>query len=171
MTTVNEMLRAALTTDSRKKKCAYQSELEAMGYEICKDGRWMITNKKNGRYIYKYYDTDTIYCNSDIIWFTKYTYRKPKRTIETIDLQGLLDRRPYIPSYNAYWYSEMHTEKFAKMENALSDRKYHKKQLEQAKETYKKALEEAKRKYEHDTNYNSRRVIDAENAIKNLLNK
>lgn len=170
MTTVNEMLRAALTTDSRKKKCAYQSELEAMGYEICKDGRWMITNKKNGRYIYKYYDTDSIHCNRGSIWFTKYT-RKQKKTIETIDLQGLLDRRPYIPRYSTYWYPEMHTDKFMEMKNAIRDRKYYKKQLEQAKEAYEKALEAAKRKYEYDTNYSSGRVIDAENTIKNLLNK
>ena len=40
--TVNEMLREAITTESRKRKCRWQTELEALGLEISKNRAWFM---------------------------------------------------------------------------------------------------------------------------------
>ena len=47
--TVNEMIIEAITTDSRKRKCRWQTELEALGFKISKDRAWCMTEKYNSR--------------------------------------------------------------------------------------------------------------------------
>ena len=49
MADLNTMLREAITTESRKRKCRWQTELEALGYVIFKDGSWRIRNPKTNR--------------------------------------------------------------------------------------------------------------------------
>ena len=65
--TVNEMLYEAITTESRKRKCRWQTELEALGFEIIKSGAWFIRYTKTNRFIeLSYNDNYNLYLRWNI---------------------------------------------------------------------------------------------------------
>ena len=101
--TVNEMLREAITTESRKRKCRWQTELEALGFEISKDGAWFIRYEKTNRFIELPYDEDCLrtsngYIRFGYIWKRGGYVNKP---LSCIDLEGLLTKRP-VKSYRGW---------------------------------------------------------------------
>ena len=116
--TINEMLREAITTESRKRKCRYQTELEALGFEISKDRAWFIRYKKTNRFIEVPYDEDCIRTNNGYIRFGYMGYRRKNKPLSNIDLEGLLMKRHSKDRYFG-WTDVMY------MKDALRDRKYH----------------------------------------------
>ena len=67
--TVNEMIIEAITTDSRKRKCRWQTELEALGFKISKDRAWFIRYTKTDRYIELPYYENCLRTNNGYIRF------------------------------------------------------------------------------------------------------
>ena len=176
--TVNEMLREAITTDSRKRKCRWQTELEALGFEISKDRAWFIRNTKTGRFIELPYDeycvrTNNGYVKFGRVWSKKHAYvNKP---LSSIDLEGLLTKRPVKNS--CYEWTDVE-----RMKNALQNKKYHKRILDNAMneyqnkidiltKEYQKKLEDAKRSYDWNMKYHTDSLASANKTISELLNK
>lgn len=176
--TVNEMLYEAITTESRKRKCRWQTELEALGFEISKDRAWFIRYTKTGRFIELPYDEHCIRTNNGYIkfgriWSRKYTYvNKP---LESIDLEGLLTKRPVNNTYSE-WTDVM------RMQEALRNKKYHSRILDNAMSEYQntintltreyqRKLDEAKHSYNWNMDYHTKSLARANKTISELLHK
>lgn len=176
--TVNEMLREAITTESRKRKCRWQTELEALGFEISKDRAWFIRYTKTDRFIELPYNERYIRTNNGFIkfgrmWSRKYEYvNKP---LESIDLEGLLTKRP--AKRGCYEWTDV-----MRMKDALRNKKYHTRILDNAMgeyqhkvdaltKEYQKKLEEAKRSYDWDMKYHTDSLASANKIISELLHK
>ena len=176
--TVNDMLREAITTESRKRKARWQTELEALGFEIIKNGGWLIRNTKTGRFIELPYDDDRIRTNHGwikfgYVWNRKHLYvNKP---LSSIDLEGLLTKRP-AKSDCYKWTDVMH------MKDALRNKKYHSRILDNAMseyqykvdaltKEYQKKLEEAKHSYDWSMKYHTDSLASANETISKLLHK
>ena len=175
---VNTMLREAITTESRKRKCRWQTELEALGFEISKDKAWFIRNTKTGRFIELPYDeycirTNNGYIKFGRIWSRKYTYvNKP---LESIDLEGLLMKRPV--KNGCYEWTDVMC-----MKDALRNRKYHSNILDNAMneyqnkvdaltKEYQRKLAEAKHSYDWNMDYHTKSLASANKRINELLHK
>lgn len=176
--TVNEMIVEAITTDSRKRKCRWQTELEALGFKISKDRAWFIRYTKTDRFIELPYDENCLRTNNGYIrfgrvWSKKYAYvNKP---LSSIDLEGLLTKRPTKNSY--YEWTDVE-----RMKNALHNKKYHKRILDNAMneyqnkidaltKEYQRKLEEAKRSYDWNMKYHTDSLTSANETISELLHK
>lgn len=176
--TVNEMLREAITTDSRKRKCRWQTELEALGFKISKNGAWFIRNTKTDRFIELPYNEYYIRTNNGYVkfggmWSKKHAYvNKP---LSSIDLEGLLTKRP-IKNGGYNWTDVM------LMKDALRNKKYHKRILDNAMneyqnkidaltKEYQRKLEEAKRSYDWNMKYHTDSLTSANETISKLLHK
>ena len=176
--TVNEMLYEAITTDSRKRKCRWQTELEALGFKISKDRAWFIRYTKTDRFIELPYDEYCIRTNNGYIkfgrvWSKKHAYvNKP---LSSIDLEGLLTKRPAKKGY--YDWTDVMI-----MKDALRDRKYHSNILNNAMneyqhkvdaltKEYQRKLEEAKNSYDWNMKYHTDSLASANKTISDLLHK
>ena len=175
--TVNEMIIEAITTDSRKRKCRWQTELEALGFKISKDKAWFIRYTKTDRFIeLPYYEnclrTNNGYIKFGHIWKRGGYINKP---LSNINLEGLLTKRPVKNSYCEWTDVEC-------MKNALHNKKYHKRILDNAMseyqnkidsltKEYQRKLEEAKRSYDWNMKYHTDSFISANETISKLLHK
>ena len=176
--TVNEMLREAITTESRKRKCRWQTELEALGFKISKDKAWFIRYTKTDRFIELPYDEHYINTNNGYIkfgwvWNKKHVYvNKP---LSKIDLEGLLTKRPAKSGY--YECTDV-----MRMKDALRNKKYHSRILDNAMseyqrkvdaltKEYQRKLEEAKHSYDWNMKYHTNSLASANETISKLLNK
>ena len=173
--TVNEMLREAITTESRKRKCRWQTELEALGFEISKDRAWFIRNTKTGRFIELPYNDRNIRTNHGWIKFGYMGWNKKDKPLSSIDLEGLLTKRPIKNGYYE-WTDVM------RMKDALHNKKYHSHILDNAMneyqrkvdnltKEYQKKLEEAKHSYDWDMDYHTKSLARANETISKLLHK
>lgn len=177
--TVNEMIIEAITTDSRKRKARYQTELENLGYKVVKDGSWYIRNPKTGRFIEKEYSDDGIrssrgYIRFGYVW-SKYKHEYVKKPISVINFVGLLDE----PEKQNNYFDENNTDR---LKSALRDKKYHKKNLDSAlseyqtkidniTKEYKRMLKDAENSYKWSVEYNTKNLARAEKTIAELLRK
>ena len=176
--TVNEMLYEAITTESRKRKCRWQTELETLGFEISKDRAWFIRYTKTGRFIELPYDEHYIRTNNGYIkfghmWSRKHEYvNKP---LSSIDLEGLLTKRSAKSGYYE-WTDVM------RMKDALRNKKYHSRILDNAMseyqhkidaltKVYQRKLEEAKHSYDWNMDYHTKSLASANETISKLLHK
>lgn len=181
MADLNTMLREAITTDSRKRKCRWQTELEALGYVIIKDRSWEIKNPKTNRFIDLGYNETYIRTNNrgvkfGSVWSNK-ARRYVKKPIECIDFVGLLNKNKIQPvNYNEGWTN------VSSLRNALYDRKYHKKNLDSAlseyqtkidniTKEYQRKLKEAENSYKWSVEYHTKSLSSAEKRISELLRK
>lgn len=178
--TVNEMIVEAITTDSRKRKCRWQTELEALGYVVRKDKAWIIRNPKTDRFIELGYNKHYIYTNNGGMRFGSIWSRKNgyvKKPISVIDFENLLNT-PISDKF--MWHdNRSHTEI---MSNLLHDRKYHKRNLNNAMAEYqqkienitaeyKRMLDNAKHSYDWNIDYHSKALDRANKEIDKLLHK
>ena len=180
--TVNEMIIEAITTDSRKRKARNQFELEKLGYVIRKDRAWIIRNPKTDRFIELGYNENYIHTNSirggikfGRIWSRKNRYvNKP---ISVIDFENLLNTP--LSSSDVWHDGRSNT---VKMRTALHNRKYHKKNLDNAMNEYqhkienitaeyKRMLDNAKSSYDWSINYHSNALDRANKEIDKLLKR
>ena len=185
--TVNEMLREAITTESRKRKCRWQTELEALGFEIYKDGAWMVRYEKTNRYIKLSYGDDILRTSNGNIRFghiwVSGNYKKgnyghyANKPLSVINLEGLLTKRP-VRQTNSW--DEWTNVDF--MQDALYDRKNHAKNLKnlmseyQTKidnitKEYQKKIADAKRSYDWNLEYHTKGLAKANERIEKLLHK
>ena len=177
--TVNEMLREAITTESRKRKCRWQTELEALGFKISKDRAWFIRYTKTDRFIELPYDENCIRTNNGYIRFGRVWSRKhayANKPLSSIDLEGLLTKRPVKNNCYNDWTDVM------RMKNALHNKKYHTRILDNAMneyqhkidaltKEYQRKLEEAKHSYDWNMRYHTDSLANANETISKLLNK
>ena len=175
--TVNEMLYEAITTESRKRKCRWQTELEALGFKISKDGAWFIRYTKTDRFIELPYNENCLRTNNGYIRFGRVWKRGGyvNKPLSSIDLEGILTKRPVKNSY--YGWTDVEC-----MKNALHNKKYHKRILDNAMseyqnkidaltKEYQRKLEEAKRSYDWDMKYHTNSLTNANETIAKLLHK
>ena len=181
MVSLNEMLLQAITTDSRKRKARYQTELEALGYKIVKDGSWFIRNTKTGRFIELAYNDDYLRTSNRNIKFGHvYSYKKHKyinKPLSVIDLAGLLNKKETTNvNYCDTWTNVQ------KLSRALNDRNYYTNKLsnsmnefqtkiDEITREYQKKLEDAKRSYEWSVEYYTDSLNNANKNINKLLHK
>ncbi len=178
--TVNEMIIEAITTDSRKRKARFQTELEALGYKIIKDRAWIIRNPKTNRYIELAYGEHFVHTNDGGIRFGSIWSRKNgyvNKPISVIDFENFLNT-PL--SNNSVWHDDRsHAEM---MRTLLHDRKYHKKNLDNAMTEYqqkienitaeyKRMLDNAKHSYDWNIDYHTKALDRANKEIDKLLHK
>lgn len=179
--TVNEMLREAITTDSRKRKCRWQKELEALGYIIIKDRSWEIKNPRTNRFIELGYNETYIRTNNNGVRFGRVWSNKVHRyvikPIECIDFVGLLNKNTIQPvNINDSWTNVDY------LRSALYDRKHHTKELSCAMEVYRnkidsltkeyqRKIEDAKRSYEWTMEYHTNGLKRSNENIKKILHK
>ena len=124
--TVNEMIIEAITTDSRKRKCRWQTELEALGFKISKDRAWFIRYTKTDRFIELPYYENCLRTNNGYIKFGRVWKRGGyvNKPLSSINLEGLLTKRN-SKSYSVFGdWTDVDL-----MRNALYDRKRHTKIL------------------------------------------
>ena len=176
--TVNEMLYEAITTESRKRKCRWQTELEALGFEVSKNGAWFIRNTKTGRFIELPYDEHYIRTNNGYIKFGRIWSRKHEyvnKPLSSIDLEGLLIKRP-VKNGCYEWTDVM------RLKDALRNKKYHSRILDNAMseyqhkidaltKEYQRKLEQAKHSYDWDMKYHTDSLASANKIISELLYK
>lgn len=179
--TVNDMLREAITTESRKRKCRWQTELESLGYVIIKDGSWQIKNPITKRYIELYYNETCIRTNKQgvrfgRVWSNK-VHKYVNKPIECIDFVGLLNKNEIEPTnYFDNWTN------VDRLRDSLYSRKHHSDNLKCAMSVYQnkidaltkkyqKDIEEAKRSYEWNVEYHTKGLASANKIISELLNK
>ena len=178
--TVNEMIIEAITTDSRKRKARHQTELENLGYKVVKDGGWYIRNPKTGRFIEKEYSDDGIrssrgYIRFGYVW-SRSKHEYVKKPISVINFAGLLDEPE---KQNNFFDDENST---ARLKSALHDRKYHKKNLDNAMaeyqtkidnitKEYKRMLKNAEDSYKWNLEYHTKNLARSEKTIAELLHK
>ena len=176
--TVNEMIIEAITTDSRKRKARYQTELEALGYKVYKDRAWIIRNPKTGRFIDLGYNEQYVRTNNGCIKFGSMWSRKKGRyvikPIDKINFVGLLNKKEVERNY-----FENDTT-VSSLKRALHDRKYHKKNLDNAMaeyqtkidaitQEYKRMLKDAENSYKWSVEYHTNALKRSENEITKLL--
>ena len=178
--TVNEMIIEAITTDSRKRKARHQTELENIGYKVVKDGGWYIRNPKTNRFIEKAYSDDGIrssrgYIRFGYVW-SRSKHKYVKKPISVINFAGLLDEPE---KQNNFFDDENST---ARLKSALDNRKYHKKNLDNAMaeyqtkidnitKEYKRMLKNAEDSYKWNLEYHTKELKRANKNIENILNK
>lgn len=183
--TVNEMLYEAITTDSRKRKCRWQTELEALGFKIIKDGAWYIRYEKTNRFIELPYNEDSLRTSNGYIRFgrvwKKGNYKKGNyghyvdKPLSCINLEGLLTKRP-VKAYESNWTNVDH------MQDALYDRKRHtrnlktlmadyQKKIDNLTKEYQNAIEQAKKHYDWELDYHTKGLASANETISKLLHK
>ena len=183
--TVNDMLREAITTDSRKRKCRWQTELEALGFTIHKDGAWYIRYDKTNRFIELTYNDDGLRTSNGYIRFGRIwksgNYKKGNyghyvdKPLSCIDLEGLLTKRP-VKSYSNRWTN------VDIMRGALSDKKLHERNLgklmneyqtkiDNLTKEYQRKIEEAKHSYDWNLDYHTKGLASANETILKLLHK
>ena len=178
--TVNEMLREAITTDSRKRKCRWQVELEALGFTIIKDRSWYIRYDKTGRFIDLSYNDDYLrttngYIRFGRVWKSGKNCGYINKPLSCIDLEGLLTKRPVKP-YENDWTNIM------RMNNALRDRKNcthnlnglmneYQTKIDNITKEYQRQINEAKRSYDWYLDYYTKGLTNANETISKLLNK
>lgn len=180
MADLNTMLREAITTESRKRKCRWQTELEALGYVIFKDGSWRIRNPKTNRFIELSYNDTCIRTNNRGIRFGRIWSRKKGyvvKPIECIDFVGLLNKNIIENvDYFAGWTT------VNQLRNALHDRKHHSDNLKCAMavyqnkidvltKEYQKKIEEAKKSYEWNVDYHTKGLARANENIAKIMRK
>ena len=165
----------ALSLLISKRKCRWQTELEALGFEISKDRAWFIRNPKTGRFIELPYDDRNIRTNHGWIKFGYMGWNKKDKPLSSIDLEGLLTKRP--AKNGCYEWTDV-----MRMKDALRNKKYHSRILDNAMgeyqhkvdaltKEYQKKLEEAKRSYDWDMKYHTDSLASANKIISELLNK
>ena len=178
--TVNEMIIEAITTDSRKRKARNQFELEKLGYVVFKDRAWIIRNPKTNRYIELGYNEHCVHTNNGGIRFGSIWSRKNgyvEKPISVIDFKKFLNT-PLNENY--YWHDNRTN--VAKLRQSLHDRKYHKKNLDNAMAEYQKKIENitaeyrrmldnAKHNYDWNVDYHSKALDRANKEIDKLLHK
>ena len=183
--TVNEMLYEAITTESRKRKCRWQTELEALGFTIHKDGAWYIRYEKTNKFIELAYNDDGLRTSNGYIRFgrvwkngnhKKGTYgHYVNKPLSCIDLEGLLTKRPVKPYENGWTDVD-------RMRDALYDRKRHKvnldslmseyqRKIDSLTEAYHNAIEQAKKSYDWNLDYHTKGLTSANETISKLLHK
>ena len=134
--TTNEMIYEALTTDSRKRKARWQTELEALGYKIIKDGSWYISNPQTRKWIDLPYDeASTLRTSNGGIRFG-YVYSRSYKTrkykpLTFINFVGILNSTRSNESESSWTNVDT-------MRTNLSDRNYHQTKLNNAMNEYKK---------------------------------
>ena len=179
--TVNEMIIEAITTDSRKRKCRWQNELESLGYIIVKDRSWFIRNPITGRFIDLDYNGTYIRTNNRSIrfchvWSNK-VHKYVTKPIECIDFVGLLNKNKIqsVDYFNGWTNVDY-------LRNALDDRKRHEKELNCAMKVYQnkidiltkeyqRKIEDAKQSYEWSVKYHTKGLKNANKNIEKLLHK
>ena len=177
----NTMLREAITTDSRKRKARWQTELEALGYTIYKDKAWIIVNPKTNRRIRLNYDSDYLYATKVNIRFGRvWSYKKGcyvTKPLEKINLERLLNKNKVS---DCYWTDSWTS--VDRMTRALHDRKYHQTYVDNAWNTfqseldaitkeYNKKIASAKRSYEWNIKYHTEELKCANDTINQLLKR
>ena len=179
--TVNEMLREAITTESRKRKCRWQTELEALGYTIYKDGGWKIRNPKTNRYISLAYNENIIYTSKKnvrfgYVWSNK-LHKYVTKPIECINFVGLLGKNEI---QNINYFDNLTN--VQRLRSELNDRKNHSKNLKCAMavyqnkidaltKEYQNKIEEAKRSYEWNLDYHTKGLERANKNIEKIMHK
>lgn len=179
--TVNEMIIEAITTDSRKRKCRHQAELEALGYKIIKDGSWCIKNPKTGRFIDLPYN-EKVYINATngyikfgYVWSSK-THKYVYKPISVINFEKFLNT-PI--KRNDWWNNKTNIEK---LRENLNNRKRYSKQLDSILPEYQKKVDDitaeyqrmlknAKDTYDWYLNYYTKGLDSANKTINELLHK
>ena len=173
------MIIEAITTDSRKRKCRWQTELEALGFKISKDKAWFIRYTKTDRFIeLPYYEnclrTNNGYIKFGHIWKRGGYVNKP---LSSINLEGLLTKRNAKGwSYHEDWTN------VDRMQNALRNKKYHTRILDNAMseyqnkidaltKEYQRKLEQAKNSYDWNMKYHTDSLASANKTISDLLHK
>lgn len=180
MLSLNEMLLQAITTDSRKRKARFQTELEELGYKIVKDGSWFIRNTKTGRYIELAYNGDCLRTSNCYIRFGHvYSFRQHKyvnKPLSVIDLAGLLNKNK-IENVNYDTWTNVQ-----KLSSALYDRKYHTEKLNNAMnefqtkidaitKEYQEKLKNAKDTYEWSVKHHTDGLNNTNERINKILHK
>lgn len=176
--TVNEMIIEAITTDSRKRKCRHQVELETLGYKIIKDGSWYIKNPKTDRFIDLPYNESAIrttngYIKFGYMWSSK-TRKYVNKPISVINFEKFLNTPINKDNYNRT--------NVEKLRQSLHDRKYHKRILDNAMAEYqqkienitakyKRMLDNAKHSYDWNIDYHTTALDKANKEIDKLLHK
>ena len=178
--TVNEMIIEAITTDSRKRKCRHQAELEALGYKIIKDGSWYIKNPKTDRFIDLPYDEDCIrttngYIRFGYMWSSK-TRKYVNKPISVINFEKFLNTP--IKRDN-WWNNKTNVEKLRdslynrkrcskELNNALSE---YQKKIDSITAEYQRMLKNAKDTYDWNLDYYTKGLDKANKEIDELLHK
>lgn len=179
--TVNEMIIEAITTDSRKRKCRHQTELEALGYKIIKNRSWYIKNPKTNRFIDLSYNESAIrttngYIKFGYVWSSK-THKYVNKPISVIDFEKFLNTP--IKYDNDNWDNRTNVEK---LRESLYNRKRYSKELNNALSEYQKKidgitaeyqrmLKSAKDSYDWNLNYYTKSLDSANKTINELLHK
>lgn len=178
--TTNEMIYEALTTDSRKRKARWQTELEALGYKIIKDGSWYISNPKTRKWIDLPYDeASTLRTSNGGIRFG-YVYSRSYKTrkykpLTIINFEGILNSTRNN-EYENDW-TNVDT-----MRTNLSDRNYHQTKLNNAMneyqntidnltKEYQKKLAEAKHRYDWSMEHHTKELKNCNDIINKLLKR
>lgn len=181
--TVNEMIIEAITTDSRKRKARYQTELEALGYKIIKDGAWFIKNLKTNRFIYlPYGEKNYIYTNTTnrhikfgYMWSSK-TYKYVNKPMSVINFEKFLN----TPIKRDNWWDNKTNVK--KLRENLNNRKIYSKELnnilpeyqqkiDNITAEYQRMLKNAKDSYDWKLDYYTKRLDSTNKTINELLHK
>lgn len=176
--TLNEMIIAALTTNSRKRKCAYQDELEALGYKIIKDGSWFIRNTFTDRYVELDYDGSYIRTTNKNIGFGRVWSSKKRnyvyKPITVINFEGLLNTNREIKRGYYHWNTvdqmreNLRLRKNHKtyLNNAMSE---YQKKINTLTDEYQRKLEQAKRDYTYSIKWHTDGLKTANENIDKLL--
>lgn len=180
--TVNEMIIEAITTDSRKRKCRYQAELEALGYKIIKDRSWYIKNPKTDRFIDLPYNENAIrttngYIKFGCVWSSK-TCKYVNKPISVIDFEKFLNT-PIKRDNDNWWNNKTNVEKMRdslynrkrcskELNNALSE---YQKKIDSITAEYQRMLKNAKDSYDWNLDYYTKGLDKANKEIDELLHK
>ena len=155
--TTNEMIYEALTTDSRKRKARWQTELEALGYKIIKDGSWYISNPKTRKWIDLPYDEGSTLRTSNggirfgYVYSRSYKTRKYK-PLTSINFVGILNSTRSNESESGWTNVNL-------MVTNLRDRKYHQNKLNNAMSEYQNTIDTLTKEFQ-------RKLKDAEDTYK-----
>lgn len=177
--TINEMIIEAITTDSRKRKCRHQTELEALGYKIIKDKSWYIKNPKTGRFIDlpyngNYINTTNGFIKFGYMWSSK-TRKYVNKPISVIDFEKFLntpikynnwDNRTNVEKLRDSLYNRKRYSK--ELDNALSE---YQKKIDSITAEYQRMLKSAKDSYDWNLNYYTKSLDSANKTINELLHK
>lgn len=178
--TTNEMIYEALTTDSRKRKARYQTELEALGYKVIKDGSWYISNPKTRKWIdLPYNEANSLRTSNGGIRFG-YIYSRSYKTkkykpLTSINFIGILNSTR-DNEYKSDWTN------VDIMATNLHDRKYHQKELDNAMNEYQKTIDDitkeyqrkladAKKHYDWSIEYHTKALETSNKTINKLLKR
>jgi len=178
--TTNEMIYEAITTDSRKRKARHQTELEALGYKIIKDGSWYISNPKTRKWIDLPYDeASTLRTSNGGIRFG-YVYSRSYKTrkykpLTSINFVGILNSTRNNESESGWTNVNI-------MATNLHDRKYHQNKLDNAMSEYQKTIDDitkeyqrkltdAKKYYDWSIEYHTKALETSNKTINKLLKR